>query len=869
MTGFYSEQALYSSLVAASPLPAAIYTGENMLISIANPGMLGCWQKDQTIIGSSLKTAVPDFASPYFLQQLDNVYVSGKPYEAKEVEISRLIDHQQHTFYYNFTFSPLKDAEGQTHAILHLAADVTDLVKARHEIALVEERLSFALQSAEIGTWDLDPVHNIVKWDKRCQELFGFPENAEIPYAETLSCIHPLDLERVAGAVTAALQPHNKGKYEIRYRTIRNTDREIRWILCKGRAYFDEQGIACRFAGTAQDITAEVQSRLREQQLFSLVNHNADHMSVADMEGNLIYMNLAARKLLGVSRDMDVTTLKASDFYTKKELKRVQQQLIKRISPSKGWKGIIHLMNRETREEIPCQVSYMLITDQETGEVLGRGATARDLREEIKAKADLQRLATIVEISEDFCNYCDLDGNTIYINSAGIALLGFDKEKITATSLFDYHSDTSSAALSNVIMPQLLKTGKWSGPLELLHQQTGEIIPIHKQLFIIREEVNQQPVAIAGIARDLRPELNARKALDFKNTQLHIAVKELQFLANSVPAVVWTSGPDGKLDYISQRWTERAPLTNEAALGSGWAQTLHPDDEQRSWIAWRECLKTGDPFHIEFRLKDKNNEYRWWYVQALALKDEYGNILKWYGSNTDITDHKQLEQQKDNFLGVASHELKTPVTSIKAYTQVMEMMFRRAGDIKNADLLSKMDNQIDRLNTLIGDLLEVTKINTGRLEFKHLAFDFQEMAEEAIEDVQRTSLKHKIISALDFKRTITGDRERICQVITNLLTNAIKYSPDADQIFVCSEDLGRELKFSVKDLGIGIHPEEKDKIFGQFYRVSGSREHTFPGLGLGLYISAEIIKHLNGKIWVDSVEGKGSTFSFTLPAIEP
>ena len=112
-----------------------------------------------------------------------------------------------------------------------------------------------------------------------------------------------------------------------------------------------------------------------------------------------------------------------------------------------------------------------------------------------------------------------------------------------------------------------------------------------------------------------------------------------------------------------------------------------------------------------------------------------------------------------------------------------------------------------------------------------------------------------------------GDRERICQVITNLLTNAIKYSPDASQIEVFSEDLGQELKFSVRDFGIGIHQEEKDKVFGQFYRVSGTREHTFPGLGLGLYISAEIIKHLNGKIWVDSAEGKGSTFSFTLPLV--
>lgn len=742
MTGLHSEQELFRSIVEASPVPTAIYVGEDITISMANQGMLDFWGKGSSVIGKPMKEAAPELNGQPFIDLLKQVYATGITHYATEDKADLVIDGKLQTFYFNYTYKALRNEAGQIIGIIHQATDVTELIIARYRIA---------------------------------------------------------------------------------------------------------------------------ESHTREQLLLSLVNNNVDHMSVSDMAGNMIYLNKAARKLLGVGPDEDVTKLKISEFYTPSELQRVHHELIKEINEENGWQGLIRLMNRETGEVIPCQVNYILIKDVQTGKIIGRGATARDLRPEIRAKAELQRLATIVDISEDFCNYCDTNGNTIYINDAGLKLIGMDKDAAGQSNMFKYHSEASSNAIREVILPQLLNTGKWTGKLELMHQETGELIPIHKQLFIIREDITNEPVAIAGIARDLRPEIKAGKALDFKNTQLHIAIKELEFLANSVPVVVWTSTPDGKLDYINQRWYERGPIPIQKALGNGWTDILHPDDEKRARSTWRECLKTGNPYQIEFRLLDKYGDYRWWMVRAIALKDDNGNIMKWYGSNVDISEHKELERQKDNFLGVASHELKTPVTSIKAYAQVLEMMFRREGDTKNAELLAKMDNQINRLNSLISDLLEVTKINTGRLQFSPVPFNFNQMVEEVIEEVQRTSLKHQIEKQLSFDREIIGDKERICQVITNLLTNAIKYSPDAGRIIVYTEDLENEVQLCVQDFGIGIRGDQQDRVFEQFYRVSGSREHTFPGLGLGLYISSEIVKHLNGRIWVNSVEGKGSTFCFAIP----
>ncbi len=238
----------------------------------------------------------------------------------------------------------------------------------------------------------------------------------------------------------------------------------------------------------------------------------------------------------------------------------------------------------------------------------------------------------------------------------------------------------------------------------------------------------------------------------------------------------------------------------------------------------------------------------------------------------DVTDQvlnkkkiEELSRQKDDFLGIASHELKTPVTSIKAYGQVLQRMFKSEGNDKGVAHLAKMDAQVNRLSNLIGDLLDVTKIQSGRLQFHEEHFDFNHVVNEVIEEIQRTTDKHRIIKKLDKTKKLYGDPERIGQVLINLMTNAIKYSPKTDKIVVSTNVDAKSVTLCVQDFGVGIPKDKKEKVFEQFFRVSGPKQDTFPGLGLGLYISSEIIKREGGRIWVESREGKGSTFCFTLP----
>ena len=235
------------------------------------------------------------------------------------------------------------------------------------------------------------------------------------------------------------------------------------------------------------------------------------------------------------------------------------------------------------------------------------------------------------------------------------------------------------------------------------------------------------------------------------------------------------------------------------------------------------------------------------------------------GTTRDITEIIELSKQKDDFLGIASHELKTPVTSIKAYGQVLQTMFQRKGDTKAVASLQKMDAQVNKLTNLIGDLLDVTKIQSGRLEFHEDFFDFSELVNEIVDSMQLTTEKHSLIKNLSRTRKVFGDRDRIGQVLTNLISNAIKYSPHTDKILIKTEGDKNSVTLCVQDFGVGIPKEKQGKVFEQFFRVSGPNHSTVPGLGLGLYISSEIIKRQGGKIWVESEEGKGSSFCFMIP----
>lgn len=269
---------------------------------------------------------------------------------------------------------------------------------------------------------------------------------------------------------------------------------------------------------------------------------------------------------------------------------------------------------------------------------------------------------------------------------------------------------------------------------------------------------------------------------------------------------------------------------------------------------------------IEFLRRDKRKIYL--RVNAAPIKNNNKEIIAAVSTLYDITQEKDLERRKDDFINMASHELKTPITSMKLY---IEMLLRWSKSTKNERLLKMIHtikNQTERLQELVNDLLDVSRIQTGKLYFNKSKFNLTDLITEAIELLQPTTRNQEIIFDTKRKFTVFADRFRLYQVLTNLITNASKYSPEGSDIILKVQTKDKKVIVSVKDFGIGIGKDQQKKIFDRLYQVPDITEKTFPGLGMGLYISREIIKRHKGNIWVKGKVGSGSTFYFSLPTVQ-
>ena len=240
-------------------------------------------------------------------------------------------------------------------------------------------------------------------------------------------------------------------------------------------------------------------------------------------------------------------------------------------------------------------------------------------------------------------------------------------------------------------------------------------------------------------------------------------------------------------------------------------------------------------------------------------------IFASYIIRNELKRRNEMDTNKDNFINMASHELKTPITSLKIYTSMLKKRAAKEPPEKLQRYVGRIDEQTDKIVSLITDLLDISRIETGKMKVEKQQFSINELIEETVDSLQTTTTKHKIFIKGKIRKFVYGDRYRIYQVLVNLLTNAIKYSPDGGKIIVQLQEMGTVAMVGVKDQGIGIEEKHKKKIFDRLYQVPENMGKSFSGLGIGLYVSSEIVKLHGGKIWVDSDKNKGSTFYFTLP----
>lgn len=384
--------------------------------------------------------------------------------------------------------------------------------------------------------------------------------------------------------------------------------------------------------------------------------------------------------------------------------------------------------------------------------------------------------------------------------------------------------------------------------------------PIDPDILILKVRtfynLQESSLAMKKTQLNLELEVDGRKKAQIS---MQSEIDHFHLMLEALPQIAFTIDHKGLVNFVNRKWFEYSASDKEFPK-------THSDD-LNIYDEFQRCREKGNPLELEIRIKNiKSGDYRY---HLLRISPVYQNneIKNWVGTFTDINDQKKIEKEKDEFLSIASHELKTPLTSIKAYIQLVYRKLKNNPENANTLFVKKALEQVEKLNILITDLLDVSKIENGKLKINKEPSDLEKLIDSTIETILQTHHNPKLKINRSFEKInqhISFDAVRIEQVLINFLTNAIKYSPENNQVIVTTTLHENEVKISVTDFGIGIPDVKQDAVFRKFYRVEES-SIQFQGMGIGLYICSEIIKQHHGTIGLVSQEKQGSTFYFTLP----
>lgn len=477
------------------------------------------------------------------------------------------------------------------------------------------------------------------------------------------------------------------------------------------------------------------------------------------------------------------------------------------------------------------------------------------------------------------------DGTVLYSNSKFASMVNRSLERVTGANFSSFIPGEFQQQLQNLLDRgwnaeakdeiYLLNGGNEHKPclmscnqMELEHGVALSLIitdltaqkESEKQLLL----KNKQLKEVEQITRSLNAQLQGLIAE--RTHELDLSREQFKFLADNIPVIVWTSKPDGNMDYYNSKWYDYTGVTFNETKDSGWVNMVHTADRCSTVEAWSHAVSTGEPYEVECRFLRNDGEYHWHLGYATPFKDKNGNILAWFGCCTDIEDQKRQIEKRDEFISIASHELKTPLTSAKGYLEIIGSYKKQELPLSIAEYINKAINAVNKLQTLVSDLLDVSKIQAGQLQYERIEFNLSDLVNTCIDNFGHLYSDRKLVCDCEEIMLVKGNQGRLEQVIMNLISNAVKYSPRGTDIILISRIEGKKAIVAVTDSGIGLSDEQKKRIFERFYRVKDEKFLT-SGLGMGLFISSEIIKSHGGALMVSSEYGKGSTFSLELPLI--
>lgn len=740
--------------------------------------------------------------------------------------------------------------------------------------------------------------------------------------------VHPEDLDMVNMAIAHAIA--TKSMFELEHKVVR-ADGSKGWTISKAVPILDTNGEITEWFGAATDITARKEIELEKLRLsddLATLNEEADatnealkatneNLQFSQDRLNEVNVNLAqildmlpASVVVIRGYDLIVEMINDSNLrYWNKTKEEVLGKPFLEILPDLINQPFAAQLRRvmETGEVIDVKESPVIFTEEDGsiretyvdytyqplsdmhGKRTGVLVMSFEITESVRSKQMLEQYATELATANDNLQYSNqelaksearfkyliqeapvaiavLHGRSLFIESANDKILEVwgKTSKIIGMPLSVGLPELHGQPFLG-ILDEVFTMGKafYANEIPALLEHGGEL----KEIFF---NVTYQPILDASgntadilvVAVDVTQQVTSRR-------QVEQSEQHFRHLADLVPAKISNALPTGEVFFFNKQWLDFAGMDFENLRDFGYHQMMHPDEIPGFQLGLAAAAATGIPHVSEMRFKNTDGKYIWHLNIASPILDEQGNITMWVGSTTDIQALKEEEQRKSDFVSMLSHELKTPVTSIKGHVQLVLRNLEKDKEMiqssKIKPSLSRIDRLLMQLTSLIGDMLDLTRIESGRLDLRRESFLLDALIAEVVEDFRLSHQQHQFHLSLEQGIQIRADRDKISQVLINLIANAVKYGPNSDVIEINSFSTNLEVLVSVKDYGIGIDERDQRKIFERFYRVEGQSEFYYSGFGIGLYLANSIVQYHGGKIALESVKEKGSTFTVHIP----
>lgn len=816
-------------ILCRSENPVAVYTGEEILIELANPAMMAAWGRSESVIGKTLSEALPEISEQPFVAMLQQVWRTGIDNIGQAIPAELLVDGRLQLYYFDYAYLAIKDEQGSVYAIMHTAKDVTEKVQDQQELKLAREREEL-LEREQALNEELAASN---------EELYA--TNEELNAAQESLRELNADLEFRVEKRTAALSVsesrlrHLLSDAPIAIAVFQGRDMLIESVNKKVlEAWGKDEGIVGKPLSVAvpELIGQEFLGLLDHVYMTGEPYHGYEVKALLEHDGKIedVYSNFVYQPLRNAQGEVDGVMLAASVVSEQVAARHRVQQLNEELT----------VINEELSE-----------------------SQERLLIANLDLQASENRLDKI--LSELPAPVVVLLGENQIISTTNAALLRFwDRtgEEVIGRPMLEVFPELRDQPFP-ALWKQVLDSGESITHREkkvlFKSKETGKERLYYVDYFYqALTDFQGKRIGVLATVLDVTDKVRSRQHIEEAEAQLRLAIESSELGTWYIDAQSREFRPSSRLKEIFGFYSDE-----EMSFENATDQIL---EEYRLRViqAVDQAILQGQNYDMEYPLRGyRDGNIRWVRATGKLYGEDKSTNANFSGTVQDITQRKLEEQRKDDFLSIASHELKTPITTLKGSLQLLNRYRENLNHPLVPRLVDQANGSVAKITSLIDDLLNTTRTNEGQLHLNQDEFTISEMLDNCCQHI-RMSGRHDLIvqGAKDLK--IQADEARIDQVVVNFVNNAAKYAPDSREIFLIIEDLGDWAKVCVKDFGPGVPQDKIPHLFDRYYRADYSGAQ-YSGLGLGLYISAEIVKKHGGEIGVDSELGKGSTFWFTLP----